>query len=115
MHLEGATLTDAGLYFNGVDQWARIDTWEFGGPVTIEVFCAYDEAAVWEALQPVFDFNTGHGSNTVSLRRNTEGALGIFEIQRQDVGSYKQVTDSNFWELGRWTHVVVTVDGQDLR
>ena len=107
-------MTDAGLYFDGIDQWAYIDPWEFGGPTTIEIFCAFDAAATWLATQPVFDFNSGGTVNHVYLHRNSQGALGIFQVERQDVSGAQEVSDGDFWTLGRWTHVVVTMDGQDL-
>ena len=114
VHLQGATLTPTGLYFDGIDQWAYIDPWEFGGPTTIEIFCAFDENATWLATQPVFDFNSGGLVNQVYLRRDSQGALGIFEVGNQDSDGSQQVTDGDFWALGQWTHVVVTMDGQDL-
>lgn len=115
--LHGAERTPLGLFFNGVNQYAQLDSWTWGNTTSIEVFLAFDKNAEWSKTQSVFDFNHPcHGSNTVHLRRNQQGALGIFQVRREDAGNkYKQIECNDLWQLGEWTHVVCVAEGTTLR
>ena len=117
IRLHGVQRTPSGLFFNGVNQYAELDSWKWGNTTSIEVFLAFDKDAAWTKTQTVFDFNHPcHRSNTVHLSRNQQGALGIFQVRREDTGNkYKQVQHDTFWKLGEWTHVVCVAEGNTLR
>jgi len=111
--MNGVLQTPQGLYFNGSDQWADIDPFTWGGTTSIEVYCAIDQGADWLSTQFVWHF--GLGQAATHLRKNSQGALGIFQVRRTDREKYKQAECHTFWEIGKWTHVVCVVEGSSMQ
>ena len=102
--------TSQGLYFNGKDTTVTLDPWPLGGDISFEVYLAFDKSTTWRASQMVFEFTR---PGAFHLRRNPQGALGIFQNRQDGVHGYKQI-GRNFWQLGKWTHVVCTFNAREM-
>ncbi|GMH51735.1 hypothetical protein TrST_g11026 [Triparma strigata] len=101
--LHGSTCGDDGVNLDGNSNYADIDDWEWGGPVSIEVYVKYNS---FNGYSRVFDFSNGVDSDNVLLS-NFGTSSAILWSARQG-NTQKLLSTSNF-DSSTWTHVVVTV------
>jgi hypothetical protein len=100
---EGATCSPEGTELNGETGQITLDSWEWGGTTTFEVFVKVQSV-------PGVIFNFAQGNSYVTLK-----ALDDWTIEfAEKYGSTEQVVTSSStfpWNAGVWNHVIVQIDG----
>ncbi|GMI02681.1 hypothetical protein TrVE_jg6925 [Triparma verrucosa] len=100
----GASCSPEGMNFNGVDGWIELDSWEWGGPTSIEMYVRYDVPA---ASSTVLDFRENLGSDSAKFFLGSSNGWIDFVCQN-DLGIEIRATDSRGWSAS-WVHIVLTV------
>ena len=107
--MNGASCAADGVVFDGVNDYVDLDDWEWGGAFTIEVHVK-PEAFNWNSR--VLDFGSGPNSDGI-LQSNDEATNG-FKLSVRRGSASKWLGGDDFWELGGWTHAVVSVSGASV-
>ena len=105
----GASCSVEGMVFDGVDNYADIDDWEWGGTTSIEVYVKYDSS---NENSRVFDFSNVAGSDNVYLCNVGTTSTIRWRVYQGSADRYLQT--SNF-DSSTWSHVVVTVAGNTMK
>jgi hypothetical protein len=108
--MNGASCTAEGVAFDGENDYVDLDDWEWGGAFTIEMYVRH-ESFNWKSR--VLDFGSGPNSDGVSMSNKDAESKFVLSVRRGEAGKWKNV--DNFFELGSWAHVVVTVSGESVR
>jgi hypothetical protein len=108
--LRGAECSAEGVRLNGFSSFVEIDTWEFGGALSIEMYVKHGAFNDWSR---VLDFGSGDPLDNVVLA-NWDSSSGInWAVARGT--SWAGVDGVGDWELGVWQHIVATVQGADMK
>jgi hypothetical protein len=108
--LRGAECSAEGVRLNGFSSFVEIDTWEFGGALSIEMYVKHGAFNHWSK---VLDFGSADPLDNVVLA-NWDSSSGInWAVARGT--SWAGVDGVGDWELGVWQHIVATVQGADMK
>jgi hypothetical protein len=107
--MNGASCTSEGVAFDGVNDYADLDDWEWGGAFTIEMYVKH-ESFKWGSR--VLDFGSGPNSDGVIMSNKDATSRLSFGVRR-DTGKFMGADD--IFELGSWAHVVGTVSGASAK
>lgn len=97
-----------GLVFDGTDDYVELPLWELGDTFSVEAFVLFSS---FNGLNTrVFDFNKRAAVGEGHLYLSEYGAGG------DGAARFTQgMTVADFWELGKWAHVVATIDSAGIR
>ncbi|GMH50045.1 hypothetical protein TrVE_jg3029, partial [Triparma verrucosa] len=105
----GASCGTDGLSLDGIDDYADIDDWEWGGTTSFEVYVKYDSFNYWSRI---FDFSNRASSDNVLLSNyGTTSTMSLWVYQ----GSTNKHLSTSNWDSSTWTHVVATVSGTNMK
>jgi hypothetical protein len=107
----GAECSAEGVRLNGISSFVEIDTWEFGGALSIEMYVKHGAFNAWSK---VLDFASGDPWDNVVLG-NWDSSSGINWGVAHDSTWKAGVEGVGDWELGVWQHIVATVHGADMK
>ena len=108
----GAKRTKEGLVLDGKTGYAKLDTWEWGGPTSLEVLVKYDSFDTNGANVLYFGQNNGHDG--VYVCNNNYGGNARISWGVYQGPNWKDLhKDSASFDLA-WTHIVVTTNGSEM-
>ena len=98
------------MVFDGTDDYLDVTPWQFGGSITVEAFVKYASIPASEWLR-IMCFSDSDGTDRVELT-NQDGT-GMARIVVRTGGTYyaHSSTSSSVFEVDKWVHIVVTVEG----
>eukprot|EP00520_Triparma_pacifica_P008937 CAMPEP_0118666010 /NCGR_PEP_ID=MMETSP0785-20121206/18966_1 /TAXON_ID=91992 /ORGANISM="Bolidomonas pacifica, Strain CCMP 1866" /LENGTH=4927 /DNA_ID=CAMNT_0006560251 /DNA_START=40 /DNA_END=14819 /DNA_ORIENTATION=- len=102
--INGPTCSADGIKFDGVDDYVKIDDWEWGGTTSFEVYVKYDS---FNYYSRIFDFGNGADSDNVILYNADTSSTIRWNVCQ---GSSQKILDTSNYDSATWTHVVVTVN-----
>ena len=107
--VNGAACAAEGVVLDGVDDYIAAAPFEFGGPVSFEVYVKYDS---FGKDSPLFDFGGGAASDNVILYNENTTSTIVLSVHQGS--TWKGLLTSNF-DTATWTHAVVTVSGSNMK
>ena len=103
------TCSATGMTFNGLNQYAQVTSWSWGGTVSIEVYASVRD---FYHASRIFDFGGGEGCNNVSLSYlNTAQSSFPYYLYPENIEA-QYTTSSPFWVLQAYVHAVLTIDAK---
>ncbi len=99
---------DGALLLNGSQQHLTIETFEYGGPITISIWAQWKQFSNWARI---IGFGNGPNDNIINITRNTTN-LTQFSVYQGGVNQAHR-TD-NIWTIDQWVHTTVSADAQGV-
>ena len=111
--ISGANCSGEGIVFDGVNDYVELTPWEFGGEgMSVETYVKYNSINSWSRI---FDFSNGEANENVILANLAGTGEGAFHIYNDDEIGVVESNTMSFFDVGVWVHVVVTVEGNDMK
>ena len=96
------------MRFDGINDYADIDDWNWGGATTVEALVKYEKFGPYYRI---CDFSNGADSDNVYLSKGKDTSDMKWSVRQGS--SSKSVDEGNF-DINAWTHVVATVSGATM-
>ena len=100
--MNGATCSDAGMVFDGSNDYLNVDPWEFGGSLSFETYVSRTMQNGWDRI---FHFSNHENDDVVALAMVSGTSNSLYLLSPTSV----QDTSNSFY-VNQWVHAVVTID-----